>query len=112
MIRAALTCLATTAHADDITCMMENGETLAFAIDRNQFVAPQDPNDPPRRKISQVTFGDMRFPAEPFLIGPVRGFHADGLGGSSVMFSVAADGTATYANTRSGETLTGTCEDR
>ncbi len=112
MIRAALTCLATTAHADDIACMMNNGESLTFAIDRNQFVAPQDAGDPPRRKVTQVSFGDMHFPAEPFLIGPVRGFHADGLGGTSVMFSVAADGTATYANTRSGETLTGTCEDR
>ena len=112
MIRAALTCLATTAQADDIACVMDNGQSLAFAIDRNQFVAPQDPNDPPRRKITQVTFGEMQFAAEPFVIGPVRGFHADGLGGTSVMFSVAADGTATYANTRSGKTLTGTCEDR
>ncbi len=111
MIRAALTCLATTAHADDIRCAMDNGEALTFAIDRTQFVAPQDPNDPPRRKISQVSLGDKRFPAEPFIIGPVRGFHADGLGGSSVMFSVVADGSAKLANTRTGETLTGTCED-
>ncbi len=112
MIRAALTCLATTAHADDIHCQMQDGRALSFAIDRTQFVDPRDADEPPRRKLTQVRFGDMGFPAEPFLIGPLRGFHADGLGGASVMFSVAADGTATYANTRTGETLTGTCEDR
>lgn len=99
------------AAADEIRCVMENDSEIAFAIDRNQFVAPQDAADPPRRKVTTVTHDDVSYPAEPFLIGKVRGFYADGLGGSSIMFSVAADNSAKLTNTRSGLSLTGRCED-
>lgn len=98
--------------ADDIRCTMSDGTLVGFSIDRNQFVAPHAQGEPPRRKITQVTYGAMRFVAEPFLIGDIRGFFAEGLGGSRVMFSVAPDGSAISAHPRSGERLTGACVDR
>ena len=114
--------MASTVSADSLSCTLESpceGRTacetepvsLRFDIDRNQFVDPVDPNEPPRRKITQVEMGARHFPAEPFLIGDVRGFWAEGLGGSDGIFVVNADGSAKYSNPQLGETLLGTCED-
>ncbi len=111
MIRAAAILAASAAQADDLHCVMENGDIVNFTINRDQFIAPQNPNDPPRRRVTAVTFGDKRFPADPILLGDTRGFHGEGLGGSSIIFIVQPDGAATYANVRSGEKLVGTCED-
>lgn len=91
---------------------MADGTPVGFSIDRNQFVNAQAKGEPPRRKITQVTYGAMRFVAEPFLIGDTRGFFAEGLGGTTVMFSIDRNGDAIYSNTRSGLRVTGRCEDR
>ncbi len=84
---------------------------LTFEIDRLQFIDPQDRSEPPRRKLSQVSMADRQFPAEPFLMGDVRGFWAEGLAGSHSIFIVNADGTAKFSNSEMGEHLIGTCED-
>lgn len=84
---------------------------LSFEIDRNQFVDAIDVNEPPRRKVTQVQMGTKNFTAEPFLIGDVRGFWAEGLGGSDSIFVVNPDGSAKFSNPILGESLTGTCED-
>ena len=89
---------------------MDNGDAVTFQIDRNQFIDAVSPEEPIRRKVTFVQMGDARFPAEPFIIGDARGFHAEGMGGSQVMFVVQPDGSATYANTTSGDKRAGTCE--
>ncbi len=105
-------CLAAPAAADFLACQMDDGTSLSFAIDRNQFMDAVSAEEPIRRKVTHVQRGSQRYPAEPFIIGNLRGFHADGLGGTSVMFVVNPDGSAIYSNARSGEKLTGTCEDQ
>ncbi|WP_342075805.1 hypothetical protein [Yoonia sp. SS1-5] len=97
--------------AENIACDMD-GIALAFAIDRNQFVAPASPDEPPRRKVTMVSMGDAQFPAEPFLIGKTRGFWAEGWSGSDVIFVMQPDGSATYTDTRRDTRLTGHCEVR
>lgn len=97
------------AFADAITCDLQ-GTALQFDIDRNQFVAPQNLNDPPRRKVTLVSMGEAQFPAEPFLIGKTRGFWAEGWSGSDVIFVMQPDGSATYTDTRMDTRLTGHCE--
>lgn len=114
--------MASTVSADSLSCRLQapcdgraecDAEPVAlrFDIDRNQFVDAVNPNEPPRRKITQVAMGARQFPAEPFLIGDVRGFWAEGLGGSDSIFVVNADGSAKFSNPQMGETLIGTCED-
>ena len=98
--------------ADVLSCQMGDKTEITFEIDRDQFIDPIDAAEPTQRKITIVTAGTATFPAEPFIIGGMRGFYADGLGGSSVMFTVAPDGSATYSNARSGEKLTGICKDQ
>jgi len=95
--------------ADQITCDMA-GTSVAFAIDRAQFAPPVDAQEPAQRRITTVQMGDATFPAEPILIGDLRGFWAEGLGGSEAVLMIQGNGTATYANTREGTRLTGTCE--
>lgn len=109
----ALACsTASPALADTLVCQMSDKSNLSFAIDRNQFMDAIDANEPPRRKMTTVRHGAHQFTAEPFSIGQMRGFHADGMGGTSIMFVVNPDGSATYANAQVGETLTGDCEDQ
>ena len=107
---ALLALLAGPAQADQLSCRLADGTALSFAIDRGDFALPQDPKDPPRRAVTWVSLGAQTFAAEPFLIGPVRGFHAPASAGG-MMFSVQADGRATLADMQSGTTRTGTCED-
>jgi hypothetical protein len=97
------------AAAEVIACDL-SGVPVQFEIDETQFAPPQDPNDPPRRKTTTVQMGDARFPAEPIVMGDVRGFWAEGVAGSNVMLVVQDDGTAIYSDTRAGQQLTGTCE--
>ena len=106
----ALVLSATPAVSQSVTCFMENGAALNFTIDRNQFVDAVDPSDPPRRKVSMVTFGEKHFPAEPFLIGDTLGFQAEGLGGTTTVFVMQAGGTAVFTDTRAGLRVTGQCE--
>jgi len=120
MIRAALLALplATPALAQDVRCTLTppcRGTAcapvqVAFTIDRNQFVAPMHPNEPPRRKITHVEMGRDRFAAEPFLIGPALGFWEDAEAVGSRMLVVQPGGDAKYSETPSGRRLTGTCE--
>lgn len=102
--------LCGSAQAQDIKCVMADGTPVAFQIDPNQFIDAVSSEEPIRRKVTQIRMGDSRFPAEPFIIGQMRGFHAEDLGGTSMMFVVRPDGSARAANARQGYDLSGTCE--
>jgi len=104
-----LSTLGAPAVADMITCDLQ-GTPITFTIDRTQFAQAQAPGDPPRRKVTTVRMGDAQFPAEPILMGDVRGFWAEGQGGSNVMFVVQPDGSAVFTDMRAGQRLTGQCE--
>lgn len=85
--------------------------TVQFTIDLNQFAPAVDANDPPRRKVTLVTMGAAQFPAEPIWFqGGIRGFSAEGWGGSEMLFIVQTDHTATLVDPREGLRLVGTCE--
>lgn len=101
--------LAGPAMAETIACDL-SGIPVQFQIDPAQFAPARDTAEPPRRRITTVQMGDATFPAEPIMMGDVRGFWAEGLAGSDVMMVMQSDGTAVYADTRAGERLTGTCE--
>jgi hypothetical protein len=102
--------VAAPAMAEVISCEMSDGDTLEFTIDHNQFVDAVDPNEPPRRKVTHVSYGARSFPAEPIVIGPTRGFHADGLGGTTMMFIMQPGGAATLTNRELGLRVEGLCE--
>lgn len=106
---ASLAVLPSLAMAEIVSCDL-SGIPVQFEIDRAQFAPALDLKEPPRRRITTVQMGDAQFPAEPIRMGDVRGFWAEGLGGSEVMMVMQGDGSAVYADTRAGERLTGTCE--
>ncbi len=97
------------AMAESIRCEMDNDQTLTFDIDHTQFAAPQHAKEPPRQQRTHVAFGDKQFPATPFLLADVRGFEAEGLGGSTVLFVMQANGSALLSNAQQGTKLSGTC---
>ncbi len=97
------------ALAEVVTCDL-SGVPVSFTIDRSQFAPAQDAGDPPRRRVTRVQMGDVQFPAEPILMGDVRGFWAEAMGGTDAMLVIQPDGSAVFANNRAGERLTGTCE--
>ena len=101
--------LATPAAAEVINCNL-SGTGVSFEIDRAQLAPPHNDGEPPQRRVTTVQMGDARFPAEPIVMADVRGFWAEGMGGSEVMMVMQPDGSAVYADTRAGERLTGTCE--
>ena len=111
MKRLAFLCagLGTPAIADVITCDM-SGTPVSFEIDHAQFSPPLIKGEPPRRQVTTVQMGDAQFPAEPILMGDVRGFWAEGFAGSNVMLVMQTDGSATYTDTRAGQRLDGMCE--
>ena len=111
MVRLATFCalLAGPIAAETITCDL-GGDMLRFTIDHSQFVNPQDPNDPPRRKITTVQYADKQFPAEPIVMGDLRGFHAEGLGGTAALFIVQPGGAAALTNHKLGQRIEGTCQ--
>ncbi|MEM9786518.1 MAG: hypothetical protein AAF801_08440 [Pseudomonadota bacterium] len=106
-----LSALSTPAMAETITCDLQ-GTPVNFTIDCTQFAPAQDSGEPPRRKVTTVQMGGAQFPAEPILMGDVRGFWGEGLGGSNVMFVVQPDGSAVFTNVEAGQRLTGQCEVR
>ena len=108
----AVALMAGPAAADSLSCLLDDGTPVNFVLDRNQFIDAVTPEEPIRRKMTSVRMGDTRFPAEPFIIGEVRGFHAESLGGTSVMFVVQPSGMATYANVTTGVRRPGRCEVR
>jgi hypothetical protein len=85
------------------------GTSVSFAIDAAQFAPALDANEPPKRRITTVQMGDASFPAEPLVMGDVRGFWAEGMGGSDVMLVMQGDGSAIYADARAGTSITGAC---
>ena len=101
--------LASSVMAETVICDLA-GTPVSFAIDRSQFAPAYHKNEPAQRRVTTVQMGAATFPAEPIMMGDIRGFWADGLGGSHVMMVMQADGSAVYANTRDGVRLTGTCE--
>ena len=107
----ALLCatLSGPAMAEIVSCDL-SGVPVRFEIDRTQFAPPVNIGEPTRRRLTTVSMGDAEFPAEPIMMGDVRGFWAEGMGGSDIMLVMQGDGSAIYANTRAGERLTGTCE--
>ena len=108
MAAALCATLAGPALAEVVTCDL-SGVPVSFAIDRSQFAPAQDAGDPPRRRVTTVQMDGAQFPAEPIMMGDVRGFWAEGLGGSDAMLVIQGDGSAVYANSRAGERLTGNC---
>ena len=97
------------AMAEVINCDL-SGTPVRFEIDLTQFAPALDQNEPPKRRLTTVQMGSARFPAEPIVMGNVRGFWAEGLAGSDVMLVMQADGSAIYSDARAGERLTGFCE--
>ena len=98
--------------AQSFDCAMDDGTRVTFRIDPSQFVTAVSPEEPIRKKLTVVQTGDATTPAEPFIIGDTSGFHAEGLGGTSIMFTVRPDGAAIRANVRSGARVEGQCEVR
>ncbi|MCF2870705.1 hypothetical protein L0664_06470 [Octadecabacter sp. G9-8] len=118
-IVAGLICLTATpalANFDcvlrDLGCVSQCKEiSVKFAIDTAQFVAPQNPNDPPRRQITTVTQDRDVFSAEAILMpGGVRGFHEDAGEIGSRLMIVQPDGTARLTLQPANLTLAGQCE--
>jgi hypothetical protein len=109
----ALLCatLSGPAMADMVTCDL-SGTHVAFEIDRTQFAPAIDKDEPERRRLTMVEMGDATFPAEPIMMGDLRGFWAEGLGGSEVMMVMQGNGAAVYTDARAGTRVTGTCEVR
>lgn len=120
-LAAMISAMPGASHADSLRCevsapcptneaCLTEAVSIAFDIDRTQFAPANDPADPPRRKITFVRMGDRQFPAEAILMGGIRGFWAEGLGGGDVLFIVQPDGTANYVEEPSGFQMEGTCE--
>ncbi|WP_156788578.1 hypothetical protein [Roseobacter sp. CCS2] len=107
----ALLCatMASPMMAEVVSCDL-SGVPVRFEIDRTQFAPAINQNEPTQRCATTVQMGNAAFPAEPIIMGDVRGFWAEGMGGSDVMMVMQSDGSAVYADTRAGERLTGTCE--
>ena len=101
--------MAGPALAEVVSCELA-GVPIQFEIDRTQLAPAVDMNEPTQRRVTIVRMGEAQFPAEPIVMGEVRGFWAEGMGGADIMLVMQPDGTAVYANPRAGERLTGTCE--
>lgn len=111
MMRAlALVLVGFPAQADTVSCVLVDGTGLSFVIDRNQFVTAVSPEEPIRRKATVVRMGADTLHAEPFLIGDMRGFQAEGPSDSHMMFVVHKDGTAQLTRRGDGLAIDGTCE--
>jgi len=101
--------MAGPAMSEVVICDL-SGVAARFEIDKSQFAPAMDPDEPTRRRVTTVQLGDAQFPAEPIVMGDLRGFWAEDMRGSDVMMVIQGDGSAVYADTRTGERLTGTCE--
>lgn len=101
---------ASPALAERFDCMMADGTVVRFDLDPNQFVDAVSEGEPPRRKVTQVTMGTSKFPAEPFSIGDLAGFSAEALGAGTIMFVVNPSGEAIQTERQTGQRMTGQCE--
>ena len=83
---------------------------VRFHIDPNQFVAPQNPNEPPRRQVTQVTMDRALFRAEAILMqSGAEGFYADAEAMGRRLMIVQPDGRARLTMQPQNITLTGQC---
>lgn len=83
---------------------------VAFAIDPHQFVDPLNPDDPPRRQVTQVTMEDDTFTAQAIMMaGGVEGFHEDAGAMGSRLMIVRPDGTARLTMQPENTRWTGIC---
>ncbi|SLN15910.1 hypothetical protein [Pseudooctadecabacter jejudonensis] len=104
--QADWTCRLTQVGCDLICPDMQ----VAFEVDRNQFVNPQNPNDPPRRQVTTVTMDDATFVAQAILMaGGVEGFHEDAGALGSRLMIVRPDGTARLTLRPQNTEWTGQC---
>jgi hypothetical protein len=110
--------IATQGAAQDQTCTLQDQAcvtdcatmTVSFEIDRAQFVAPVDPNDPPRRQVTFVTMDNQSFSATAILFpGGVSGFHEDAGELGSRLMIIQPDGSARLALLPSHQTWVGSC---
>ncbi|MEN8840320.1 MAG: hypothetical protein ABF254_00445 [Octadecabacter sp.] len=94
----------------DETCTDSCVQTVVrFAIDPTQFVAPHNPNAPPRRQITQVTLGAEQFRAQAIMMeGGITGFHHV-QDKNSTLLLIQADGAARLSYQPEDRTLTGRC---
>ncbi|MFW2544520.1 hypothetical protein ACN2XU_17935 [Primorskyibacter sp. 2E107] len=83
---------------------------IRFTIDADQFAPPLDRGDPPRRRVTQVRFGETSFEAEPIMSGETRGFWLQTADGRARLLTIRADGAALYSEDPSGQTWPGHCE--
>jgi hypothetical protein len=82
---------------------------VRFSIDASQFVAPQDPSDPPRRQNS-VTMGTVaQRTSDQVMDGGIVGFHQDAGETARALMIVQADGSARLTLEPENQTLIGTC---
>lgn len=115
---AVLVWLAATPAAAQLDCTLQNEACIrnctqmsaTFAIDATQFVARQDPDDPPRRQITNVQMDDARFIAEAIVLpGGVVGFYEDAGALGSRLMIVQPDGSARLIMQPQNQTWRGTC---
>jgi hypothetical protein len=115
---ATALCLVAGPAVADFSCLLTDANCRAdcaeisvrFSIDASQFVAPQDPSDPPRRQVSDVTMGDRRFNAQAIMMdGGIVGFHQDAGETARALMIVQADGSARLTLEPENQTLLGTC---
>ena len=99
--------MAGPAMGEVVSCDL-SGVPVRFEIDRAQFAPALDPNEPTRRRVTIVQMGDAQFPAEPIVMGDVRGFWAASDDGADVMMVMQGDGSGVY--TAADQRLSGTCE--
>ncbi len=111
-------CVMAAPAAADLSCLLSDANCLTdceetsvrFSVDASQFVAPQDPNDPPRRQVSDVTIGERRFTAQAIMMdGGVSGFHEDAGEMGSALMVVQSDGSARLILQPENRTLLGRC---
>jgi len=102
--------LSAPAIAQSYNCEMDDARNVSFRIDIAMFVDAISAKEPIQRKVTQVALGEARFPAEPFVIGAMRGFSAEAQGGSTVMFVVTEDGVAALSDRQAGLKINGYCE--
>ena len=111
---------ATALYAERVDCTLTSlcegadcaGEPIPvhFEIDRNQFTAPIDGNEPPQVKVTHVDMDGVRFAAEPIVIGQTLGFWEDAQALGARMLVMQPDGQAKYSETATGRRLSGRCE--
>lgn len=83
---------------------------VTFHVDPNQFVAPQNSNDPPRRQVTTVVMNDATFVAEAILLDSgAQGFFEDAGELGSRLMIVQPDGSARLLLQPGRRVFEGTC---